>query len=169
MVVELWLLVCHLWSYSIAVLRCRFIHGVAHGFLVPQYCSQCSDYLTVRAVRFSARATTSFLAPDCTQCLFWRYRGVSPDVVGPCVKLTRTCMESMEVRSHATIPPDGGVSDEAVATCNFTFKVSSLHWMPGLRRSAQRLSQLVADVHRGILYDVRLTERRYYSMCRRRA
>jgi len=75
----------------------------------------------------------------------------------------------MEVRSHTAVPPDGGVLDEAVAACNFTFTVSSLHWMPGPRCSAQRLSQLVADVHRGILYDVRLTERRYYSRCRRRA
>lgn len=58
-------------------------------------------------------------------------------------------MESVEVRSHTTIPPDGGVRDEAVATCNFTFTISS---MPGLRRSAQRLSQLVADVRLGILY-----------------
>jgi len=29
-------------------------------------------------------------------------------------------MESMEVRSHTAILPDGGVRDEAVATCNFT-------------------------------------------------
>jgi hypothetical protein len=73
-------------------------------------------------------------------------------------------MESMEVRSHTSIPPDDGVRNEAVAIGNFTFTFR----MPGLRCSAQRLSQLVADVHRGILYD-RLTERRYYSRCRRRA
>jgi hypothetical protein len=58
-------------------------------------------------------------------------------------------MESMEVRSHTAIPSDGGVRDEAVATCNFTCTVSSL---PGLHRSAQHLSQLVADVRHGILY-----------------
>ena len=39
--------------------------------------------------------------------------------------------------------------------------------MPGPRRSAQRLSELVAYVHPGILYDDRLTERRYYSRWRR--
>jgi hypothetical protein len=77
-------------------------------------------------------------------------------------------MGSMEVRSQTTIPPDGGVRDEAVATYCSTFTVSSLHWMPELRRSA-RLSQRVADVHRGILCDVRLAERRHYSRCRRRA
>jgi hypothetical protein len=61
-------------------------------------------------------------------------------------------LESMEMRSHTAILPDGGVRDEALATCNFTFTVGSLHWMPGLRRSAQRLSQFVAVARRGILY-----------------
>jgi hypothetical protein len=167
--VELWLLVCYPWSYTVALLRCRFSHGVAHGFLVPQYCSRCSDYRTGRAVRYSARTTASFLAPDCTQCLLWRHLGVSPDVVDPCAKLSPTCMKSMEVWSHTAVPPDGGIRDEAVATCNCTATVSTLHWMPGLRRSVRTSFSARRWCSSWNSVWCSVNRARYYSRCRRRA